>query len=339
MNKICDRCLTIFTARGITFRKVIVTLVGVFTSFVIPIASLSALAQSYPNRPIRMIMPFAPGGGVDTVMRVVVHGINQSSEQTYILDNRPSDGGNVALEMAANAQPDGYTIIVSTPIITVNPILYPRVRFKVTDFTAISLLGKAPAFIVINPSVQVRTISELIKLAKAKPGALRYGAPTGSGPYLAMEMFRAVAGIDITHIPYKSSPAAVVDALNGQIDMVSLTAPTTMTYVRANRLRALAQTGTSRLPIASDIPTLDEAGVPGASVYTWYMVLAPAKSPAQAIKYLNSEFVKSLAIQDVRKRMAGAGVDEVVGSTASEASAFLREEAMRWAKVLKPIRD
>jgi tripartite-type tricarboxylate transporter receptor subunit TctC len=339
MNLLCDINPPFFPDRCPPFRTAIVILISVFATLFFAISSLSALAQAYPNRPIRMIMPFAPGGGVDTVMRVVVQGMSQSSEQTYILDNRPSDGGNVALEMAANAQPDGYTIIVSTPIITVNPILYPRVRFKVTDFTAISLLGKAPAFIVINPSVPARTISELIKMAKAKPGALRYGAPTGSGPYLAMEMFRAVAGIDITHIPYKSSPAAVVDTLNGQIDMVSLTAPTTMAYVRANRLRALAQTGTTRLPIASDIPTLEEAGVPNASVYTWYMTLAPAKTPLQAIKYLNSEFVKSLAIQDVRKRMAGAGVDEIVGSSASEASVFLREEATRWAKVLKPIRD
>src|SRR5690606_15691028 len=236
------------------------------------VVSIVAYGQSYPNRPIRIILPFAPGGGVDSVMRIVVNGMGQSTDQSFILDNRPSDAGNVALELGARAQPDGYTIVVSTPIIVVNPVLYPRARYKASDFTAISLLGKAPAFIVTNPTVPVRTISELIQLAKAKPGVLRYGAPTGSGPYLAMEMFRAMAGIDITHIPYKSSSAAVVDALNGQIEMVSLTAPTTISYVRANRLRALAQTGGTRLPIAPDIPTLDEAGVPGYNVSTWYMV-------------------------------------------------------------------
>jgi len=284
-----------------------------------------------------MILPFAPGGGVDTVMRVVVQGIAQASDQKFVLDNRPSDGGNVALELCARAEPNGYTMVVSTPIIAVNPVLYPRVRYKVSDFTAISLLGKAPAFIVTNLSVPARTIAELIELAKAKPGALSYGAPTGSGPYLAMEMFRAMAGIDITHIPYKSSAAAVVDTLNGQIDMVSLTAPTTMAHVRAKRLRALAQTGTTRLPIAADIPTLDEAGVPGYNVSTWYMALGPAKMPMPAINYLNAQFVKALSIPDVRKRMAGAGVEEVIGSTASEASRYLRDEAERWAKVLKPL--
>jgi tripartite-type tricarboxylate transporter receptor subunit TctC len=301
--------------------------------------ALDASGQAFPVRPVRIVLPFAAGGGTDTVMRVLAQSMGQSTGHTFVLDNRPSDGGNVGLEIVAKAVPDGHTIIVSTPIIAVNPILYPRVPYGVGHFAAISLLGRAPALIVTNPSVPVRSIAELVQLAKAKPGALRYGAPTGSGPYLAMEMFRAMAGVDITHIPYKSSPAAVIDTVNGQIDMVSLTVPTTMPLVRANRLRALAQTGTTRLPIAADIPTLEEAGITGASVSTWYMALGPAQIPSVAVRYLNAEFVRALNIPDVRKRLGETGVDEIVGSGAAEAAAFLRSEVSRWAKVLKPIRE
>jgi len=301
--------------------------------------TFTAFAQTYPARPVRIILPFAAGGGTDAVMRGLVQSLIQSTGQSFILDNRPSDGGNMGLTLTANATPDGYTIAVSTPIVAVNPLLYRRAQYKVSDFVAITLLGRAPALIVVNPSVPAHTIVELIQLAKSRPGELRYGAPTGSGPYLAMEMFRAMAGIDIAHIPYKSSPAAVLDMLSGQIDMVSLTVPTTMPLVRANRLRALAQTGATRLSIAPEIPTMQEAGLKDYNVTTWYMVLAPKKTPQTIVSYLNREFVAVVKLPEVQKRMLATGVDEIVGSSAAEAADFIRAEYERWAKVLKPVAE
>lgn len=294
-------------------------------------------AQQYPNRAIRMVLPFAAGGGTDTFMRVLVQGMNESPGHTYILDNRPSDGGNVSLAFVAKADPDGYTIAVSTPIIAVNPILYPRVQYRSGDFSAISLLGRAPALIVMNPQVPARNVAELIRLAKSRPGSLSYGAPTGSGPYLAMEMFRAMAEIDVRHIPYKSTTTVAIDMMGGVIDMASMTAPSVIGLVRANKLRAIAQTGETRLAIVADVPTLDEAGLKGFNVTTWYMALGPAKLPAAIANHLNGEFVKALNLPDVRKRSLENGVDEIIGSSAQDASVFLRDESVRWAKVLKPI--
>ena len=299
--------------------------------------SLQAMAQQYPAKPIRIVLPFAAGGGTDTFMRVLVEGMSRTSGHNYILDNRPSDGGNVSLAFVAKAEPDGYTITVSTPIIAVNPILYPRVQYRAGDFAPISLLGRAPALIVMSMQVPARNVAELIKLAKSKPGSLTYGAPTGSGPYLAMEMFRTMADIDIRHIPYKSTTTVAVDMLSGVVDLASMTAPSVIGQVRANKLRAIAQTGETRLAIVQDVPTLDEAGLKGFNVTTWYMALGPAKLPATIIAHLNAEFAKALAIPDVRKRSLDNGVDEIIGSSPQVATSFLREESIRWSKVLKPI--
>lgn len=296
-----------------------------------------AWAQAYPNKPIRMVLPFAAGGGVDTFMRVLAQGMGASPGHNYILDNRPSDGGNVSLAFVAKADPDGYTITVSTPIIAVNPLLYPRVEYRAADFAAISLLGRAPALIVASMQVQARDVQELIKLARSKPGSLSYGAPTGSGPYLAMEMFRAMANIELRHIPYKSTTTVAVDMLNGTVDLASMTAPSVIGQVKAGKLRALAQTGETRLAIAADVPTLDEAGLKGFNVTTWYMALGPARLPANIVNHLNGEFARALAIADVRKRSQDNGVDEIIGSSPQVATAFLRDEVTRWSKVLKPI--
>lgn len=307
---------------------------GVAAALLLP---AQAGAQAYPTKPIRMVLPFAAGGGVDTFMRVLAQGMSESPGHQYLLDNRPSDGGNVSLAFVAKAEPDGYTITVSTPIIAVNPILYPRVQYRPADFAAISLLGRAPALIVASLQVPARDVQELIKLAKARPGALSYGAPTGSGPYLAMEMFAAMANIELRHIPYKSTTTVAVDMLSGVVDLASMTAPSVIGHVRANKLRAIAQTGESRLAIVSDVPTLDEAGLKGFNVTTWYMALGPARLPANIVTHLNGEFARALAIADVRKRSQDNGVDEIIGSSPQVAAGFLRDEAVRWAKVLKPI--
>jgi tripartite-type tricarboxylate transporter receptor subunit TctC len=189
----------------------------------------------------------------------------------------------------------------------------------------------------MSMQVPARNVAELIKLAKSKPGSLSYGAPTGSGPYLAMEMFRTMADIDIRHIPYKSTTTVAVDMLSGVVDLASMTAPSVIGHVRANKLRAIAQTGETRLAIVQDVPTLDEAGLKGFNVTTWYMALGPAKLPASIVAHLNAEFTKALAIPDVRKRSLDNGVDEIIGSSPQDATSFLREESSRWSKVLKPI--
>jgi tripartite-type tricarboxylate transporter receptor subunit TctC len=298
-------------------------------------AAGAAQAQSYPRKPVRVVIAFTAGGGADTVARVLGRKMSESTGQQFIIDNRPGAGGNIAFEIVAKADPDGYTIMNSTTGVVVNPALYKKVPYRIEDFTAVSLIGKAPMILVVHPSLPVRSVADLVKLAKAKPGGVRFGAPTGAAGHLTMEVFRVMAGVDIQHVPYKGAPQALVDVINGQIEMTALAVPATMPLVRANRLRPLAQTGEKRSPVVADIPTLQEAGIKDYAVSTWYVIFGPAGMPPEVVNSLNAEILKALKFADVQEGLINSGIGEIVGSTPAEASKFVQAEYVRWAKVIK----
>jgi len=296
----------------------------------------NAQAQAYPSRPVKIVIPFTAGGGADVVARVLAQKLGVSVGQSFVVDNRPGAGGNIAFEMVARAEPDGYTILNSTPGIVINPTLYRKVNYKIEDFVAISLIGKAPLLIVVHPSLPVRSVSDLVKLAKAKPGSIRFSsAGTGSSSHLASEVFRMMAGIDMVHVPYKGGPQAVQDVISGQVEMTTLPLAETLPQVRAGRVRGLAQTGDKRSPVATEIPTLDEAGIKGYAVTTWYVIFGPAAMPPGVVSKLHAEIVKVLKLPDVQERLKAAGVGDVIGSTPGEAAQFVKEEFARWAKVIQ----
>lgn len=296
---------------------------------------LALHAQGYPSRPVRIVVPYTAGGGVDTVSRVLAQKMGESTGQSFVIDNRPGGGGNIAYGLLANAEPDGYIVLNSPPAVVVNPTLYRKVPYKIDDFAAISLVGHAPMIVTVHPSLPVRSIADLVKLAKARPGTIRYGAPIAAASHLTMEVFRMMADIDIQRVPYKGAPQALQDVIGGQIEMTAMAVPATMPLVRANRVRALAQTGAKRSPAAPDIPTLDEAGVKGYDVTTWYVVFGPAAMPADAVNKLSAEIAKALKFADVQERLQIAGMGEIVGSTPTETAKFVKAEFNRWAKIIK----
>ncbi len=298
--------------------------------------TVNAQAQAYPVKPVRIILPFTAGGGLDTVMRILAQKVGDSNRQTVVIENRPGASGNIAFEFVAKSEPDGYTLLASTPSIVTNPNIFSKVGYKVDDFTAISLLGKASLLVVVHPSLPARSISELVKLAKAKPGAIRFSsAGTGSSNHLAVEMLRMMAGIDMLHVPYKGGPQALHDVISGQVELTSLSFAETLPQVRANRVRALAQTGDKRSPIALDIPTVEQAGIKGYAASTWYVVFGQARMPSEAVSKIHSEFRRASLLTDVQERLKGAGVGEVIGSTPEQAAQFVREESVRWGKVIR----
>lgn len=295
----------------------------------------AANAQSYPERPVRIVVPLTAGGGTDTVARILARRISDSTGQPFVIDNRPGAGGNIAFEAVANARPDGYTTLLASSGVVVNASLYKKVPYRINSFAAVTLVGKAPLLMVVHPSVPVSSVSQLVSLARTKPAGLRYGSPSGVAGHLAMELFRQTVGADIQHVPYKGAGQVLVDVASGQIELAVNSIAATMPLVRVKRLRALAQTGSQRSPIASDIPTMQEAGIKGYEVTTWYMLLGPAGMAPDVVKTLHAEVAKALNVPEVQKQLGDSGIDERIGSLPSEAAQFMQTEYERWAKVIK----
>ncbi len=292
-------------------------------------------AQTYPARPVRMVIAFPAGGSADIVGRVMAQKMSDNMGQQVVIDNRPGAGGNIAFEYTARAEPDGYTIINATPGIVTNLSLFRKINFKLDDFTPIMHVGDAPLLIMVHPSLPVNTIMDLAKLAKSRPGAIRYGsAGTGSSSHLASEVFRLMAGADMLHVPYKGAAAPMQDVMGGQIEMTSVPIAESIPHVRAKRLKALGQTGTQRSAIAADIPTLDEGGIKGYNVATWYIVFGPAKLPRDIVTRLHSELDKVLKDPAIRERYNSMGVN-ITASTQEQAVMFAQAEHARWAKIIQ----
>ena len=253
-----------------------------------------------------------------------------------MVENRPGAGGNIAFQAAAKADPDGYTLMLSTPGVVINPTLYRKsARFSPNDFTPIYIIGDAPLLIMINPSVKANTLGELIQMAKQKPGAIRYAsAGNGSSSHLASEIFLNMAGLSMLHVPYKGGGAAFQDVINGNVEMTSLPIAESLPMVTSGRVRALAQTGSRRSSIAPDIPTVAEAGLPSYKLTTWYVLLAPAKTPAEIVARLATEMEKIVKTPAVQEQLKRSGID-VIGAGPERATTFMKDEFTKYARLLE----
>lgn len=291
-------------------------------------------ADKYPDRPIRMLVAFPAGGSADIVARMVTQKVSELSGYNFVVENRPGAGGNLAFDATATAPADGYTLLFSTPGIAINPSLYRKVEYKLTDFKPIALVGEAPLVLMVRPDLPARSMQELIQLSKQKPDAVRFASSgNGSSSHLAAEVLRSMSGLQYLHVPYKGGSAAITDMIGNRVDMTVLPISESMPYIRDNRLRALGQTGAQRSPIAPDLPTMAEGGVQGYSVTTWYMLLGPAKLPDAIAAQLAQKFDQALKDPDLQKRLTNAGVS-IINQGPAQTAVFLKQESAKWAKAI-----
>jgi len=300
------------------------------------VAVLPAVAQTYPTKPVRLIVPFPPGGSTDIIGRVVAQKLTESWGQQVIVDNRGGAGGQIGVEFAANSAPDGYTLVVGhIGTFGVNPSLYPKLRYDaIKDFVPVSLVARVPNMLAVHPS-QPSSVRALVALAKAKPGTLNYGSSgSGSNPFLCVEFFKMLTGTDIVHVPYKGTGPMLTDLIAGQISLTINGVPPLLPHVKNQRLRALGVASEKRLALLPDLPTIAESGVPGYEVVQWYGVLAPAGTPRSIVTRVNADIVKFLSQPETAARMSGEGAIPS-GSTPEQFGALIRSEIGRWSKVVK----
>jgi tripartite-type tricarboxylate transporter receptor subunit TctC len=299
-------------------------------------ASLPSFAQDYPNRPIRFIVPYPPGGGTDVVARIMNEALAESLGQPIIIDNKGGAAGNVGTDVAAKAPADGYNILFTLSSHTINPKLYDKLPFDVErDFVPISLAAMIPQILVANPSVPANNLKELIALAKANPGKLNYASVgTGSPAHIAGELLKLKTGIDIVHIPYKGGGPAVIDTIGGQVQLAFVSMPAAWQHVKAGKLKAIAVASSKRSVAAPDLPTIAESGVPDYAVESWYGAFAPAKTPPAAVAKLNAAFVKVLDNPQIKEKLLAQGA-EATSSTPAELDRIVKEELAKWDVVIK----
>jgi tripartite-type tricarboxylate transporter receptor subunit TctC len=292
---------------------------------------------AYPTRPIRMIVPFTPGGSTDILGRAIGQALNDAWRQPVIIENKPGAGGAIGAEAAAKAAPDGYTLFMGhIGTLAVNPTLYAKLPYDaVKDFAPVALVAMVPNVLVVNPSVPARTVSELIALAKAKPGTLNCSSGgAGSAAHLAIEYFKLATGTDIVHVPYKGTAPAVTDLIGGQVSMTMTGLPPLLQHIRAGKLRALGVASNARLPQIPDVPTIAEAGVPGFEATQWYGVVVPARTPTAIVDQLAAEIRRSLSQPDLKKRLEDEGA-QPANMGPAEFQKLIVTEIERWGKVIR----
>ena len=303
-------------------------------------ATPQALAQTadFPSKPIRIVVPFSAGGAVDRPIRAIAQDLGKRLGQQILIENKPGAGATIGSEAVAKSTPDGYTLLLASQTNAISATLYKKLSFDpVEDFVGISLLGREPGVLVVNPAFPAKSVAELVSLAKAKPGEYNYASSgNGSGQHLFMAMFASMAGIQLTHVPYKGSGQATTDLLAGTVPMSVPGTNGMVKHIRAGKLRALATTGTTRSTQLPEVPTLAESGYPGYSAYVWMGLLAPKGTPQAIVDKLQREFKTSLASPDVVTFMKDAGI-EIVGSTPAQMDSYFREERARWAGIVKQI--
>ena len=296
----------------------------------------AAYGQQYPAKPIRMIIGFPPGGGTDIVGRIVAQKLAEGLGQPVLVENRGGASGQIAAELVAKAPPDGYTIMMAhITAISILPTLVPKLPYDAQkDFAPISLVAIGPNVLVVHPLLPVKTVKDLVALAKAKPGQLQYAA-TGSGTvqHLAAELFKLQAKVDILHVPYKGSGQSIVDVVAGHVHLTFDSVPPVLPHIRSGKLRALAVTSEKRFSILPDIPTVAEEGLPEFDLSTWWGLVAPAAVSKDIIARLQAETIKALRQPDVKEKLAFAGAD-TVGNTADEFAAFIRAERAKYARIV-----
>jgi tripartite-type tricarboxylate transporter receptor subunit TctC len=308
-----------------------------FAALAIPLAAATfAQTPSYPDKPIKIIVPYTPGGFNDTLARTVGAKLQAAWGQPVVVDNRPGGATVIGIDAAAKAPPDGYTLVVTPFSFAVNQSIFKKLPYDpVKDFAPITLAASTANLLVVSPSLPVNSVKELIALAKAKPGALNYASTgTGSSNHLSMEKFKQMAGIDVTHVPYKGSAPAVTDLLGGQVGLMFDNISNVAQHVKSGKLKAIAVTTPAPSPHAPGVPTVIEAGVPGYEVGVWFGFAAPAGTPKPIIDKLNAEINKVLQLPDVKEKFAAQGVD-VIGSTPEQFAAHLQEQSAKWGKVVR----
>lgn len=292
---------------------------------------------AYPSKPIRFIVPFAAGGGTDILARLLGQRLTETMGQTFVVDNRGGAGGVIGAELAAKSPADGYTIVLGSPgPLAINPNLLPRMPYdSLRDFAPISLATISAFTLVVHPSLPVRSVKELVALAKSKPGQLNYGSGgNGSVAHFSGEQFKALAGVNLVHVPYKGSNPSLIDLVAGQLQLTIENMPVTLPHVRSGRLRMLAVGTKARSAFMPEVPTIAEAGVPGYESSTAFGVLAPAKTPGAIVTRLNAEIAKVLRSAEAKERLTGIGM-EPVGSTPEEYAAHLKEELAKYGRIVK----
>jgi len=290
-------------------------------------ASAAAFAQVFPSKPVRIVVPFPPGGGADTLARIMEPKLAAIWAQPVIVENRPGASGHIGADFVAKSAPDGTTLLMSsTASLTEN---------NVGQFAPVSLVSASPYVVTANPKVAAANVSELIALAKANPGKLSFASSgTGAASHLSAELFKSMAGVDLLHVPYKGTGQAVTDLIAGHVDLMFAPAQTVMPYVREGRLRALALTGSKRSETLPDLPTVAESGLPGYEAVGWFGLLAPAATPRATVAKASADVNRVLADREVREKMLGLGADPS-GDTPEEFARFIREDQVKWSKLMR----
>jgi tripartite-type tricarboxylate transporter receptor subunit TctC len=292
-------------------------------------------AQAWPVKPVRMIVPIAGGGSTDAIARMVGGRLGELWGHTVLVENRPGASTMIGAEVVARAAPDGYTMLMATAAFPANFSLFRKVPYKLSDFIAVSNVAESPNVLAVHPSVPAKSVKELIALLRARPGQINYGSGgVGGSTHLAAELFKLLAKVDITHIPYKGGGPAVTDLLGGQISMIFGNLPAVLPHVNSGRIRVLAIASARRSPTMPDLPTMHEAGVPGFEASTWAGLLMPAGTPAAIINRFYADLQKVYAMPDMKERMASSGF-EAIGSSPKEFAAYIDAEIVRWEKVIR----
>jgi len=297
----------------------------------------TAFAQAYPVKPIKIVVPFAPGGATDLTARAVGQKLTESMGQPVVIENRAGASGMIGADVVAKSAPDGYTLLMaSTAEIAINPSLYPHMSYDpAKDFAPVTLAAITPLILVVNASSDARSVQDVVAQAKAKPGAISFAsAGNGSVQHLSGELLKTITHIEMTHVPYKGAPPALADVLGGQVTLFFSGMPPAMQHVKAGKLRPLAVTTPKRSPAAPDVPTMAEAGIAGFDISNWFGVFAPAGTPDEVLNKLNAQIVKALALPDVKERLSSQGA-ETVGSTRAQFAAFIAAETAKYAKLIK----
>lgn len=312
-----------------------VAIIGIASSLAIAQTAPGGAAQNYPARPIRLIVPFAAAGGADVMARAIGQKLHDSVGQPVVIENRGGGGGIGGTDIVAKAAPDGYTLLFTSSAHTILPSLVAKLPFDaLQDFSPVTQVSSQAFVFGVHPSVPAKTIAEYIALAKSKPGVLNYASGgTGTAPHLGGELLKNMTGVDIVHVPYKGGGPAVIALLGGEVSMLLSSIGTTLPHIKAGKIRALAVTGAQRASAMPDAPTVAET-IPGYEVSSWYAVLAPAKTPPAIVARLQAEIAKALNTQDLKTRLASDGND-AVASTPEAFGEYLKEETIKWAKVIK----
>jgi tripartite-type tricarboxylate transporter receptor subunit TctC len=297
-------------------------------------ATGSVHAQNYPTKPVTFVVPFGPGSGNDVIARIVAQKVGENWNQQVVVENRPGASGGIAMEHAARARPDGYTVVIASTSHIVNQFVSKTRYDVVKDFAPVSVTGSLPYVVAVTQASPARSMNDLVAIAKSRPGKINYAAVPGGVPHFMGEMFKSARGLDIMMIPYKSTTNAEVDVISGRVEIWFTTLASALPLMKGNRVRILGISGDNRAAVLPDVPTMTEAGLPAVDVTVGFFFLTAAGTPAPVVAALNREIVKAIAAQDVRDRLAAAGVDPK-SSTSEELDALLKSEVARWSKIIK----